>query len=273
VRVAAIAFAAVAAAAATAGSAGPAARASGCAISVVGGSSAENAAAQAVVCRMPGTAIKSVEIHAQPPDAPPTTAWLTIAIPYPSAQTITSFLVSTRGRWEAHIAAAAVRDKFVQLGLRRVVAYDAIPPGTQPDPDSLFGIALPSWGIRRWMTGAPSRNLGKRADTWPVLQAKLSRLAKKYRVRAELVRYQPLGKAPLVWIKTPAPGRFAVSGGFEALERTLHFREARYDGVFIGLIRPYRAGLLVWASYRGRPGEGCGWFHAFRGTSRICPSQ
>ena len=222
---------------------------------------------------MPGTAIKSVQINDQPPDAPPGTAWLAITVAYPKPQTLPAFLVHTRGRWEADVAAAAIRDRFVQLGLRRVVAYDTLPPGADPDPNALFGIALPRWGIKRWATGAPSHNLGKHADSWAVLQAKLATLAKKYRVRATLTRYQPLGKAPLVWVTTRLPARFIAAGGFESLERILHLREARYDGVFVGLLNPYKAGLLVWTSHRGRPGEGCGWFHPFRGIDRICPSQ
>lgn len=243
---------------------------SGCAVAVTGGTRAEDAAAQAAVCRMPGTLIRSIQINAQPPDAPSDTVWLAITVPHPpNAQTLRSFLVYARGKWEAEIAAPAIRDRFVRLGLRHVVAYG----GAQSEPRALVGIALPRWGIRRWTTGAPSRNLGKRADAWPVLQAKLVALARKYRVKTSLVRYEPLGKAPLVWISTPRAARFIAAGGFAAYERALHFREARYDGIFIALIVPRRAALLVSATYRGRQGEGCGEFRRIRGAERICPSQ
>lgn len=246
---------------------------SGCAVTVTGGTSAENAAAQRAVCRMPGTLIRSIKINAQPPDAPSDTVWLAITISYPRAQTLRSFLVYARGKWEAEILAPAIRDRFVRLGLRPVVAYDAVRPGAQPDPRALVGIALPRWGIRRWTTGAPSRNLGKRADTWPALQAKLLRLAKKYGVKTSLIRYEPLGKAPLIWISTSRAVRFIAAGGFADYERALHFHEARYDGMFIVLLVPRRTALYVSAAYRGRWSEGCGEFRRIRGAERICPSQ
>jgi hypothetical protein len=158
--------------------------------------------------------------------------------------------------------------------LRRVVAYEAVAPGVRPDPSALYGIALPKWGIKRWTTGAPSRNLGKHADTWPVLQAKLRTLALRYHVKTTLVRYEPFGKAPLVWISTPKAARFLTSGGFQAYERTLHFGEARYDGEFIGLVSQQPvAGFAVWATYRGRQGTGCGSYRRIPGMDRLCPSD
>ena len=222
---------------------------------------------------MPGTEIGSVQVIERPPDAPADTLWLAITVPRPAGKTLASFLIEPREKWDANIAAAAIRDAFVQAGLPRVVAYDAIPPGVQPDPNSLYGIALPKWGIRRWSTGAPSRNLGKRGDSWPVLEAKLRTLARRFHAKTTLVRYEPLGKAPLVWISTPKPARFIGAGGFLAYERALHFREARYDGVFIGLVSQPVSALLVWATYRGRAGEGCGQYQRIRGANDICPSQ
>ena len=222
---------------------------------------------------MPGTAIESVQIGEHPLDAPSDTIWLAITLPRTTAKTLASFLVDARGRWEADIAAAAIRDGFVRLGLRRVVAYGAFPPGVQPDPNALFGIALPGWGIKRWMTGAPSRNLGLHADSWPVLAAKLKALAGRYHVKTSLVRYQPLGKAPMIWISTPRAARFLGAGGFQAYERALHFRAADYDGVFIGLVAPGTAALYAEATYRGRQSEGCGGWHQIRGANKICPSQ
>jgi hypothetical protein len=222
---------------------------------------------------MPGTLIGSIQIVDHPPDAPSDTVWLAITVPRATGQTLASFLIEPREKWDAELAAAAIRDGFVRFGLRRVVAYDAIPPGVQLDPNNLYGIALPRWGIRRWTTGAPSRNLGKHGDSWPVLQAKLKTLARRYQTRTTLVRYEPLGNAPLVWISTPKPARFIAAGGFQAYERTLYYREARYDGVFIGLVSQPVTALLVWATYRGRQGEGCGVYRRLRGANEVCPSQ
>jgi len=245
-----------------------------CGVSVTGGNPPENTAARKIVCRMPGTLIESVQINEHPPDAPSDTVWLAITVPRPTtAQTLANFLVETRGKWDSDIAAAAIRDGLVGSGLRRVVAYDTIWPGVQPDPNDLYGIALPKWGIRRWATGAPSRNLGKRGDSWPVLQAKLNALSRRYHIKTTVVRYQPLGKAPLIWISTPKAARFLAAGGFQAYEYTLHFGEARYDGVFIGLVSEPVAALAVFATYRGRQGQGCGGYHQIRGANKICPSQ
>jgi hypothetical protein len=249
------------------------ATASKCRLSIVGGTSAEQAAAKRIVCRMPGTVIESVQIVEHPLDAPNDTIWLAITLPRATSQTLASFLVDERGRWEGHIAAGAIRDGFVRLGLRRVVAYDEIPPGGQPDPNALYGIALPRWGIKRWTTGAPSRNLGLHADSWPVLAKKLQALSGRYRVKTTLARYQPLGKAPMIWISTPRAAGFLAAGGFQAYRRALHFGEARYDGVFIGLVAPGTAALDEWATYRGRQGDGCGGWHQIRGANKICPSQ
>jgi hypothetical protein len=249
------------------------ATASNCALRITGGTSAEQAAAKRIVCRMPGSVIESVQIVEHPPDSPSATIWLAITIPRATDQTLASFLVDARGRWEADIAAAAIRDGFVRLGLRHVVAYERIWPGVQPDPNYLYGIALPRWGINRWTTGAPSRNLGLHADSWPVLAARLRGLSARYHAKTTLARYQPLSKAPMVWISTPRAARFLAAGGFQAYKRALHFGEARYDGVFIGLIAPRTAALYVEATYRGRQGEGCGGWRQIRGANKICPTQ
>jgi hypothetical protein len=222
---------------------------------------------------MPGTVIASVQVLEHPPDAPSDTIWLGITIPRRSDQSLAGFRVAARGTWEADIAAGAIRDGFVRLGLRRVVAYERLWAGGQPDPSHLFGIALPRWGISRWTTGAPSRNLGLHADSWRVLAAKLRGLSARYRAKTTLARYEPLGKAPMIWISTRRAARFLSAGGFQAYERTLHFRQATYDGVFIGLVAPGTAALYVEATYRGRQGEGCSGWHQIRGANNICPSQ
>jgi hypothetical protein len=222
---------------------------------------------------MPGTEIRSIQILDQPPDAPSDTVWLAIYVPQPTGRTLASFLVETRSKWDADIAAGAIRDGFVRAGLRRVVAYNVIPPGVKADPSYLFGVALPKWGIKRWTTGAPSRNLGKRGDSWPILRARLKALSLRYHVKTTLVRYEPLGKAPLVWISTPKAARFLRVGGFEAYERALHFGDARYDGVFIGLVSQPVVALAAWAVYRGRQGLGCGGFGRLPGADKICPSD
>ena len=249
------------------------AAASRCNIPVTGGSAAERAAALRVVCGMRGSEIDRLQINIGPPDAPQDTLWLAFFVPRAQSNTLPDFLTSIREKWDAHVAAPAIRDTFVRAGLRRVVAYSDVPDGAEPDPESLFGIALPSWGIRRWATGAPSRNLGKHAESWRALQSKLSAIARRYHVRARLVRAEPLGKAPVVWILTRRPRQFLTSRGFDAVERLLHFREARYDGVFIGLVSPQRLALLVWASYRGRQGEGCGVHGRLYGADRLCSSD
>ena len=244
-----------------------------CGVGITGGTTAERAAAKRIVCRMPGAVIESVQIVQHPLDAPSDTVWLAITVPRATAQTLASFLVDARGRWDANIAAGAIRDGFVRLGLRRVVAYDQIPPRAQLDPNDLYGIALPRWGIKRWTTGAPSRNLGRHADSWPVLAAKLKTLSGRYHVKTTLARYQPLGKAPMIWISTRRAARFLAVGGFQPYKRALHFGEARYDGVFIGLVAPGTAALYAEATYRGRQGDGCGEWHQIRGANTICPSQ
>lgn len=257
---------------AVAAATGGAARAK-CSIPVTGGTAGERAAALQVVCSMRGSEIDSLQINVAPPDAPTDALWLAFFVPRAQENTLPDFLTYAREKWDANVAAAAIRDSFIGRRLRRVVAYDAVPDGVQPDPQYLFGIALPRWGISRWQTGAPSRNLGRRAESWRALQSKLSVLARRNHVRATLVRDEPLGKAPVVWILTRHPGPFLTRHGFDAVERLLHFREARYDGVFIGLVSPRRAALLVWASYRGRVGEGCGVHGRIFGAERLCPSD
>ena len=247
---------------------------SACGVSLTGGTAAERAVAQRVVCHMPGTPIESIQVNEQPPDAPSDTLWLSITLPRPAGQSFAGFVGEIRGKWDAGIAAGAIRDAFIRAGLRRVVGYEERFPGVQPDPNYLYGIALPSWGIRRWTTGAPSRNLGKRADRWPVLQAKLNALSLRYHVKTRLVRYEPLGKAPLVVVSSPTPARFLAAGGFQAYERVLHYHEARYDGIFLELVTPTKsAAVLVFATYRTRWSEGCGMWHRIRGASKVCASQ
>ena len=106
-----------------------------------------------------------------------------------------------------------------------------------------------------------------------MLAAKLKTLSGRYHVKTTLARYQPLGKAPMIWISTRRAARFLAVGGFQPYKRALHFGEARYDGVFIGLVAPGTAALYAEATYRGRQGDGCGEWHQIRGANTICPSQ
>jgi hypothetical protein len=267
----AVALAALAAATALTTSGGAAG--GSCGVTIKGGTSAERAVTTQVVCRMRGSEIGSIRILEGPPDAPTNTLWLAIYVPRPKVDTLPGFLIETREKWDAAIAAAAIRDSFVRARLRRVVAYQELWPLAEPNAERLYGIALPAWGIKRWETGAPSRNLGRHAESWPVLQAKLNALSRRYHVKTTLVRFEPLAKAPLVWIWTPQPGRFVLAGGFDAYKRALHFGQARYEGVFIVLVARGSAALAAWAEYRGRQGEGCGGYHRIRGADRICPSQ
>jgi len=222
---------------------------------------------------MRGSEINAVAINVGPPDAPSDTLWVAFFVPRAQGNTLRAFLTSIREKWDADTAAAAIRDRFARAGLRHVVAYTATADGVQPDPRYLLGIALPAWKIPRWSAGTPSRNLGRHAESWAALQSKLNALARRYHVRARLVRAEPLGKTPVVWILTRQPGRFLTSRGFDAVERLLAFRRARYDGVFIGLVSQRRAAFVVWASYRGRPGEGCGAHGRIYGVDRLCSSS
>jgi hypothetical protein len=242
-----------------------------CAAAVSGGTAAEQTAARQTVCAMPGTVIRGIEIEEQPPDAPANTLWLVIRVPHATARA--KWMDEIRGGWEAGVASAAIRDRFARLGLRHVAAYDRLPLGVTPDPQSLFGIALPSWGIRRWTTGAPSRNLGKHAGSWAALQAKLVTLSRRYHVFTHLARYEPLGKAPRVTVAPAKPSRFLVGHGFDAYERALHVHAARYDGVWLEVVTRTGARLATFYSHRGREGEGCAYVGVIRGVDRICPSD
>jgi hypothetical protein len=244
-----------------------------CTVKTSGGTASERAAVRRIICRMPGSLIQAVQILQQPPDAPPETLWLAITVPRATNLSSISLFRDTRGKWEANLAAGAIRDDFDRLGLGHVVAYEELPPGAEPSSDYLFGIARPKWEVRRWTDGAPSRNLGKRAGSWQVLQAKLRALTRRYRVRTVLTRYEPLGKAPLVSIFTPRAAGFLAAGGFDAYERVLHVRQARYDGVLLQLATPIGARLVVFTTYRARQGQGCSRYGQMAGASRFCHSD
>ena len=238
----------------------PAADAAGptsCLRPVSGGNTEEVAAVERILCLMPGTAIRSVEIRTDVTDAGPRAVWLAIWVRAFSGPAGGDALGYTRAKWEVDIAAAAIRDGFVRLGLRHVVAYQDLTVGRQPDPAHLYGIAPPEWKVARWSTGSDPKSLGVGVQTWPGLQAKLGALSRRFHVRTQLTRYNPFGKAPVVTIRTDKAGRFIDARGFQAFERGMKFDGARYDGVLIQLLTPSHAGLQVFVVDRGRRSSGC----------------
>ena len=238
----------------------PAADAAGrasCLRPVSGGNSEEGAAVERILCLMPGTAIRSVEIRTDVTDAGPRAVWLAISIRAFKGPARVDALDYTRAKWEVDIAAGAIRDGFVRLGLRHVVAYQDLTVGRQPDPAHLYGIARPEWKVGRWSAGADPKSLGVGVQTWLALQAKLDALSRRFHVRTQLTRYNPFGKAPIVTIRTDQGGRFIDAGGFQAFERGVKFDGARYDGSLIQLLTPSHAGLQVFVVDRGRRSSGC----------------
>lgn len=244
----------------------------GCARPVTGGTAAEQGAVTRILCLMPGTRIESVLISERPPDAPAEAVWLAITIPAaPRAPGVAS-LGYTRAKWEADLAAAAIRDGFVRLGLRRVVAYQTLTHGAQPDVSRLFGIARPEWNVRRWSTGAAPRTLGRGVGTWAALQARLSSLSRRFGVTARLERYNPFGKAPVVTVTAIRAGRFIDAGGVRAYQRALRFGGAVYDGVFLELVTGSGAARQVFVVDRGRRSSGCSAFGRIpHRRFEICP--
>jgi hypothetical protein len=245
-----------------------------CLRQVTGGSTAEQAAVRRILCLMPGTAIQSVQILDEAPDAPANALWLAMTIPRPPQPQSATFLSYSRAHWEVEIAAAGIRDGLSRLGLAHVVAYQELASGATPGGEHLVGIARPEWDVPRWSTGAPVRTLGRAVGTWAQLQVKLDALSRRFGVRTRLERYSPFGKAPVVTVTTDRGGAFIDAGGFQAYEQALRFGEARFDGVFLQLITPAHAGLQVFTVDRGRRSSGCS------GSGRIphrryeiCPSD
>ncbi|MDX6487764.1 MAG: hypothetical protein QOK13_379 [Gaiellaceae bacterium] len=255
----------------------PAADAAGpasCLRSVSGGNTEETAAVERILCLMPGTAIRSVEIRTDVVDAGPRAVWLAISIRAFKGSAGLDALGYTRAKWEADIAAAAIRDGFVRLGLRHVVAYQDLTAGRQPHPAHLYGIARPEWKVARWSTGADPKSLGVGVQSWSGLQARLDALSRRFHVRTQLTRYNPFGKAPVVTIRTAQGGRFIDAGGFQAYERAVKFAGARYDGALIQLLTPSHAGLQVFVVDRGRRSSGCSRLGVIPHLRyEICPSD
>jgi hypothetical protein len=183
---------------------------------VSGGTASERAAIERILCRLPGTAIRGVALRDHAPQAPPAALWLAFTLAYPTTPRAVT-LAYTRARWEADIAAAAVRDVFSQFGLAHVVAYEALSVGAQPDPVQLFGIARPEWGVPRWSAEPGSAaTLGLGVPSWTQLQASLAALARRFGMRTRLERYEPLGRAPVVTVTTDLPGPFIDAGGLRS---------------------------------------------------------
>ncbi|MBA2526491.1 MAG: hypothetical protein H0V18_12040 [Pyrinomonadaceae bacterium] len=247
---------------------------SACGRVVTGGTQEERAAVGRILCLMPGTAIESVQILEQPPDAPADALWLALTVPPAPRASSPGLLNYTRAKWEVDIAAAAIRDGFFRLGLARVVAYEELSRGNPPDTDHLVGIALRAWSVPRWSTGARPRSLGHRAGTWAQLQAKLDVLSRRFQVRTRLERFNPFGKAPVVTVLAGDGGAFIDAGGFDAYKRALQFGEARYDGVLLQLRTPTGAGLQVFTVDRGRRSTGCTRYGRIpHKRYEICPSD
>jgi hypothetical protein len=242
--------------------------AASCLVPVTGGTAREQAAVQRILCKMRGTTIESVQILGQPPDAPNDALWLAVSIPRPT--TDASNLTYVRAKWEENIAAGAIRDGFVRLGFPRVIGYEEVYPGVQPDTRSIAGIALRDWNVPRWATGGRPHPRGGRVETWPQLQAKLDLLSRRFGVRTRLDRYEPFGKAPLVTILTGLPTKFILAGGFDAYKQALHFNGAHFDGVLLRVVTPALTGVQIDAVYRGRPGSGCSVAGHIKHSSKIC---
>jgi hypothetical protein len=265
-------FAALAAAVAACGTGAAPSASAACSRPVTGGTAAEQAAVTRILCLMPGTRIESVLISERAPDAPAEALWLAVTIPAPPRAPGAASLLYTRAKWEADVAAAAVRDGFVRLGLRHVVAYQTLTHGAQPDVSRLFGIARPEWKVRRWSTGAAPRTLGRGAGTWAALQARLSSLSRRFGVTARLERYNPFGKAPVVTVTASRAGRFVDAGGLRAYQRALRFDGAVYDGVFLELDARSGAARQVFVVDRGRRSSGCSAFGRIpHRRFEICP--
>jgi hypothetical protein len=236
---------------------GVASAASSCLRPVDGGVPGERAAIQRILCLMPGTAIEGVQILPAPPDASADAVALALTIDLPVGPAAETVLAEARARWEGDVAAGAIRDGFLRLGLAHVVAYEELSPGTQVDSSHFVGIARLEWGAGRWTVGAAPRSLGRGAGTWLQLQTRLDVLSRRFHVRTRLERYNPFGKTPVVTVMTGRGGEFIDRGGFQAYERALRFSEARYDGVLLQLVTPTGEGLQVFTVDRGRRSSGC----------------
>jgi hypothetical protein len=135
------------------------------------------------------------------------------------------------------------------------------------------GIALRDWNIPRWATGVRPHPRGGHVETWQQLQAKLNLLSRRFRVRTQLYRYEPFGKAPLVTVWTRQPTAFIDAGGFDAYKQALHFNGAHFDGVLLRVVTPAVTGLQVDIVYRGRWTNSCGGGGHIRHSSKICQSD
>ena len=216
---------------------------------------------------MPMNRIEGVRIAGPPPKAPPDAVTIGFVVSLPPS--IADSPRNVRVRWEVEVAAAAIRDGFARLGLRRVVAFRFEERGAEPDDRRVVGIALPAWGVPRWKTSPPPATLGRGASTWAHLQARLDALSRRWRVRTHLERYNPFGKAPVVTLTTAEPGDFIRKGGFHEYLAALRFGEPVYDGVFIHL--DGGGGVLQkFATYRGRQSEGCLVLGRIPYAARVC---
>lgn len=243
-----------------------------CAPAVTGATAPERAAISRIVCLMPGSAVRTVQVVAPPARTKASARAVGIRILLDGYDGV-SRLTTMRAEWEAAAAAGAIADGFRRLHLRPVVAYSARPVGTpptrlEPSAEPVRGLLPRVFEVTAHGSVGPPKTLGVGIGTWVALDARLDSLDRRYAVHHHLDRLTPFGKAPAVTISAPALTRFLGGPGLVAYLRALRWTENRYDGIYVGV---RSGGKLVWGAtieVRAGGGGGCG-FDVDPGGGRI----
>ncbi|MDX6510946.1 MAG: hypothetical protein QOE36_450 [Gaiellaceae bacterium] len=234
-----------------------------CAPAVSGATAPEQAAIDRIVCLMPGTLVRGVQVVSPPAraKAPAGSIGLRLLLDgNPALQGL-----GLRANWEAGMAAAAIADGFRRLHLRPVSAYAAAPVGTPPtqlDQTTEIVHGLLPRVFESTANGfiGPPKTLGMGVGTWLRLDARLDALDRRFGVHHSLVRMAPFGKAPVVIVSAPDLVQFLGGPGIVGYLNALRWSENRYDGVYLGV---RSGGRLVWeATVDVRPGGGAGCAYA-----------
>jgi hypothetical protein len=244
-----------------------------CAPAVTGATDAERGAIERIVCRMPQTVVRGVQVVALPADANPPPGSIGLRILVRGYGEGGRSVHHLRDDWEAAMAAGAIADGFRRLHLRPVIAFSARPLGTPATP--LDDTTEPTHRLlprvfestERGPIGPP-KTLGAGVGTWLRLDAQLDALDRRFRVHHRLARFAPFGKAPAVTVSASDLNRFLGGPGIVAYLKALRWTENRYDGALLAV---RYGGAVVWtATVAVRPYGGAGCEYAVpRGGGRV----
>jgi hypothetical protein len=242
---------------------------------VSGGTAAQRAVVENVLCEMPAPkTIPHVRIRAAPEVASGGVGLDIVARvpPQPASPTSPAAAASTfadeQASWQAAVIAGAVRDQSRRQHLPHVVTYKlyyAAGAG-KPTFQSQGRIALPGWGDPEGQGSFPRGTLGHGVPTDAQLQTRLNQAAAKTHTTFELTIDDPLGEAPVVMIIARNPRRL-LAGPIRHYLGAVAFTQARYDGVLIGVTDTRHNPVWVATSAVRIGNTGCAVLSAKAGTN------